>query len=82
MDSRKTLVVTETFRQILLELHEAKEKASLLYDDDGLTRADDFIQEYKADGDNSYILLENGQKILINRVIAVNGTFLSQYSEC
>jgi hypothetical protein len=82
MDRRKTLVVTETFRKMLLEFYLSKEKVSLLYDDNGLTRADDFIKEYKDVGDESYLALENGQKIVINNVIAVNGTFLSQYSEC
>lgn len=82
MDSRKTLVVAETFRKMLLELYHSKVKASLLYDDHGLTRAEDYISDYKDDGENSYILLGSGEKIMIHSVIAVNGTFLSQYSEC
>lgn len=82
MDSRKTLVVAETFRQMLLELFHSKTKASLLYDDEGLSRAEDYISDIKDDGTDSFIILGNGQKIPINTIIAVNGTFLSQYSEC
>jgi hypothetical protein len=82
MDSRKTLVVTETFRQMLLELYQSKTKASLLYDDHGLTRAEDYISDFIDDGADSSIILGNGQKIPVNNIIAVNGTFLSQYSEC
>jgi hypothetical protein len=82
MDIRKTLIVSETFRKILLDLFNAKSKAALLYDDHGMTRAEDFIKEFREDGEESYIILENGQKIFINNIIAVNGTFLSQYSEC
>lgn len=82
MDRRKTLVVTETFRQMLLELYQSKTKASLLYDDEGLSRAEDFISDIKDDGTDSFIILGNGQKITVNSIIAVNGTFLSQYSEC
>lgn len=82
MDKRETLVVTETFQKMLLDLYTEKTKVSLLYDDHGLTRAEDYISEYKEDGNNSYIILASGQKILVNTIIAVNGTFLSQYSEC
>ena len=82
MDSRKTLIVTETFQKMLLELYQSKTKASLLYDDHGLTRAEDYISEFKDNGADSYIILENGEKIPVHTIIAVNGTFLSQYSEC
>lgn len=82
MDKRKTLIVTETFQKMLLELYQANAKAALLYDDHGMTRAEDFIVEYEENGHKSYIILENGQKIMVNSIIAVNGTFLSDYSEC
>jgi hypothetical protein len=82
MDKRKTLIVTETFQKMLLELYQANAKAALLYDDQGMTRAEDFIVEYEENGNKSYIILENGQKIMVNSIIAVNGTFLSDYSEC
>ena len=82
MDIRKTLVVTETFRNILLELYNAKTKAALLYDDHGMTRAEDYIADFREDGDESYIMLAGGQRIPVNKIIAVNGTFLSDYSEC
>ncbi len=82
MDSRKTLVVTETFKKMLLELFQEKTKASLLYDDHGMTRAEDFIVEFKEDGKDSSIKLANGLEIPIQTIIAVNGTFLSEYSEC
>ena len=82
MDSRKTLVVTETFKQMLLDLYHAKTRAALLFDDNGLTRAEDFVAEFREDGKDSYIKLENGLEIPVKTIIAVNGTFLSEYSEC
>jgi hypothetical protein len=82
MDKRMTLVITETFRKMLLDLYHAKSKAALLYDDHGMTRAEDFIAEFRDDDKDSYIKLENGLQIPVHTIIAVNGTFLSEYSEC
>lgn len=82
MDVRKTLTVTETFYKMLQELYQEKSNVSLLYDDKGMTRAEGFIKKFEDAKEQSFIELENGLVIYVKDIIAINGTFLSNYSEC
>ena len=82
MDVRKTLNEQETFLQLLQDLFQAHGKASLLVDDNGITRAEGFINAIHADAAPPYIELDNAQKVSIKAIVAVNGTFLPDYSEC
>ncbi len=81
MDARITLNNKETFFQILKDLHFAEAQASLLYDKDGLTRYEGLIMDITA-APSSCLLLQDGLEIPLSSVIAVNGIFAPDYSEC
>ena len=81
MDTRITLDNKETFFQILKDLHSAETKASSLYDNNGLTRYEGLIMDIIA-VPKPCLLLEDGQEIPFSSVIAVNGIFAPDYSEC
>ncbi|HRN57779.1 MAG TPA: hypothetical protein PLL71_15075 [Agriterribacter sp.] len=81
MDTRITLDSKETFFTILKELHVAGTKASLLYDDNGLTRYEGLIRGVTG-APVSVLLLQEGVEIPLSSVIAVNGIFAPDYSEC
>ncbi|MGX5817204.1 hypothetical protein ACWKWU_03360 [Chitinophaga lutea] len=81
-DSRKTLPAKGSFFEQVFSLYEQRQVASVLYDDNGVTRANGLIAEiFDKDGDK-WIRLEDGTEIRISSLIAVNGTFSSDYSEC
>lgn len=82
MDCRLTLNEHETFLAMLTTCFQEKWEVALLVDDGGLTRAGGHIQCLHNNGASSYIELENGQKIAVSSIIAVNGVFASAYAEC
>ncbi len=82
MDTRKTLNKDETFLELLQVLYHAREKVSMIIDENGMTRAEGFIKEINAAGEPPFVLLGNGKTISLKSIIAVNGTFLPDYSEC
>jgi hypothetical protein len=82
MDCRITLRENETFVEMLSHCHQAHEKVAMLLDVDGLSRAEGFIQNIDPNGPSPTIEMEDGQKIEIATISAVNGIFASGYSEC
>lgn len=82
MDTRKTLDKNETFLVLLQSLFNSQDKASLLVDDNGIIRAEGLITAIYGDAETPYIELDNAMKITLKSIIAVNGTFLPDYSEC
>ncbi len=82
MDSRHTLSVNETFLNTLLGCKAQKEKAAMIVDSNGLTRIEGFIREICLDTPDPYLELDNGSKVLLQTIVAVNGIFLPSYSEC
>lgn len=83
MDCRLTLNVNETFFELLRSCYHSKAKVYLLVDDGGITRVEGFI--VKIDEDNvpsEYIEMDNGIKIPVKKIIAVNGIFLPEFGEC
>lgn len=84
MDIRHTLVVHATFIPLLKQLKEAHQKASLLVDDNGLGREEGGISHIlEGEGaEDTLIHLDNGKVIPLKSIVAVNGTFLSDYSQC
>ncbi|WP_336518365.1 hypothetical protein [Pollutibacter soli] len=81
-DVRQTIGVNATFLPIVQELFTSRQKAALLFEDSGVTRANGFIKElYEKDG-NQVIRLDNDLEIALKDIYAVNGTFASDYSEC
>lgn len=80
MDTRITLNNKESFFQIIKELHASATKASLLYDNNGLTRYEGLIRGIT--GSPERLLLQDELAIPLSSVIAVNGIFAPDYSEC
>lgn len=83
MDVRNTVVTPEIFLAELAEYQENHHEVSLIIDKDGLTRvtghivcihADENILKTRIDVEDSSFLLEE--------LVAVNGLFRSDYSEC
>jgi hypothetical protein len=81
-DVRETLPVKGNFYDVIYSLFEKNETANILYDDHGITRANGKIKEVSERNDAPFFVLENGLKINIHSIIAVNGIFASDYSEC
>lgn len=84
MDVRNTVVTPEVFLDVLLEYQENHQDVSLLIEKDGLTRAEGHIVNIHAEKDflKSKIELDNGSSFVLEDVVAVNGMFRSDYSEC
>lgn len=82
MDLRKTLNRHDSFLEQLKTLHLSGEKASLLFDDNGMTRAEGLVKAIHSDAQTPYIELDNKMTIALKTIVAVNGIFLPEYSEC
>lgn len=82
MDCRITLRQNETFLDMLAQCRQAHEKVAMLLDAGGLSRAGGFIKNIHLEGPSPFLEMENGEKIEIANIIAVNGVFASGYSEC
>ena len=85
MDTRQTLPPKGSFQGILEELFRNKQEAGILYEDNGVTRANGLITSlYDKDGKQWMQLdaKEGKIDISIDKLYAVNGTFTSDYSEC
>lgn len=82
MDKRLTLDIGQTFMELLQQLQSAQIKASMLYDCHGLTRAEGIIREIIFEADQPFVELQSGLTIAVSTIIAVNGIFLPEYSEC
>jgi hypothetical protein len=82
MDKRDTLIVHASFLEILESLKASQQKASLLVDDGGIGREEGVIADIIKEGEKTMIHLNNGSIIKLQNIVAVNGTFLSDYSEC
>ncbi|UYQ93991.1 hypothetical protein MKQ68_02650 [Chitinophaga horti] len=82
MDQRITIPTGGTFYPLVLELFEQKKNASLLYEDNGVTRANGLITAmYEKDG-RQWMQVNGDTEIPIDKLYAVNGTFSADYSEC
>ncbi|MEX6686360.1 hypothetical protein QTN47_02585 [Danxiaibacter flavus] len=82
MDRRSTLGQNGSFLQILTVCFNEKQRADLLFDDNGLTRASGYIRLINGTANAPYLEMEDGQKISIRSIVAVNGTFSDNYCEC
>lgn len=82
MDKRGTLSANENFKQKLKNCFDNNEKVSMIVDDGGLIRAEGIIKSIHFDVDSPFIELHADTKINVHTIVAINGTFLSDYSEC
>jgi hypothetical protein len=83
MDSRP-VVTPEVFFELLKGFHTGQTHLHLLVDDDGLTRKEGIIRSITPAEATlmTKFTLDNGYSFLLNQLIAVNGIFRSDYSEC
>ena len=81
-DVREILPVKANFFDTIKSLYEKRETVHILYDDNGITRANGLIEEVSEQDDSTYFVLDDGTDIYIQTVIAVNGIFSADYSEC
>lgn len=81
MDQRQTFSDISELKNILIKLIEDKKNADFLIEKNGLTRLSGVINELKEGGDN-LIVVNGNSEIKLNDIIAVNGIFQSDYSEC
>jgi len=81
MDIRNTLHTNESFIEVLRESFHSHTKVSLLFDDNGIVRTEGLIKMF-SQGPPATIELDNGLKIEAAKIVAINGLFLSDYSEC
>lgn len=82
MDLRETLVPKGSFYELVLELHQTQQKASLLYENSGVTRASGMITKVYSKDKRQFLQLDTGLEIPIDQIYAINGLFSSDYSEC
>jgi hypothetical protein len=84
MDQRQVFETNEELLVILENLHAQKQNASFLVDSEGLSRLEGLITAInkKAKNDHTLLTLEGGRQLELRQVVAVNGVFRSDYSEC
>ena len=82
MDLRETLPPKSSFYKLVVELHQTQQKASLLYEDSGVTRAGGMITKVYSKDNRQFLQLDSGLEIPIDQIYALNGLFSSDYSEC
>lgn len=82
MDLRETLPPKGNFYKLVVELHQTQQKASLLYEDSGVTRASGMITKVYSKENRQFLQLDYGLEIPIDQIYALNGLFSSDYSEC
>ncbi len=82
MDCRLTIGESETFRGMLTQCMERGQRADMILDDNGLTRAAGQIKAVYDENGHSFLEMEDGRRIDIGTVVAVNGVFASAYSGC
>ncbi len=84
MDIRQTFASTQELSEILLTILDEGSVAALLVDDQGLTRVSGKIASIINDRSNTpvSVSLDSGIAYRLSDIIAVNGIFRSDYSEC
>ncbi|SFW79234.1 hypothetical protein [Chitinophaga sancti] len=82
MEPGKLILPGESFYPLIMELFEKKEKAAILYDDNGPTRAGGIIESVFEKEGTHWLRLEDGTEIQVDKLQAVNGNFSSDFSTC
>ncbi len=81
-DTRQTISKGDNFYRLVKELFDNKQKAAILYEDNGATRANGMITDMFEKEGRHWMKLNDEIEIAIDKLYAVNGTFSSDYSEC
>jgi hypothetical protein len=81
-DTRETLPVNGSFYEMVMDLFLKKQKAGILYEDNGVTRANGMITAVFDKNEKKWMRFDSGLEVQIDTLYAVNGIFSSDYSEC
>jgi hypothetical protein len=81
-DIRDTNPVNGSFYNQVFELFTNKQAAGILYEDNGVTRANGMITAIFEKEGFQWMRLNEDLEIRIDKLYAVNGKFASDYSEC
>ena len=88
MDQRQTFANFTELRTLLEQLQQSQHTAHLLVDSEGLERMQGLVSEIETardgSGDRAIICIKSGECSIVrlHQIIAVNGIFRSDYSEC
>jgi hypothetical protein len=82
MDLRTTLSVNGSFIEMLMDFKKRGTKAEMILDINGLERAEGVIKQIYPDDPNPYLVLQDGRTIVEKTIVALNGIFRTEYSEC
>jgi hypothetical protein len=84
MDQRQTFANLGELREILNQLYEEHTPVALLADQEGLFRTSGNIAApiNETSLEDALLKLDNGSALKLNQIVAVNGIFHSDYSEC
>jgi hypothetical protein len=80
--ARETIPAGGNFYNLVKELFEKNQKAGILYEDNGVTRANGMITALFDKEGKQWMRLDDELEIAIDKLYAVNGIFSSDYSEC
>lgn len=81
-DTRETIPTGGSFYDLVVALFQQKQKAAILYEDGGVTRANGFITGVFEKEGKHWLRLDDQLEIAVDKLYAINGTFSSDYSEC
>lgn len=81
-DTRETLPAKGSFYEQVVTLFQNKQKAAMLYEDGGVTRANGLITHVFEKEGKQWLRLDDKLDIEIGKIYAINGLFASDYSEC
>ena len=82
MDTRTTLNKEGSFLALLQHERESNRKVNLLVDQEGISRVSGFINDIFNRNNTYYIKLDDNQEFSISQIVAVNGIFSDDYTEC
>jgi hypothetical protein len=84
MDQRETFGSDKNLLAALAQIQQQHSKASLLVDDNGLTRMEGLITSIEENNrlPQTLIGINNQRSFELKNIIAVNGQFRADYSEC
>ena len=82
MDCRLTLSKGDSFLKMLEDSYQSGEKVYLLFDNNGMTRAEGLIKAIHTDNSTPFVEMENDLRIALKDILALNGIFLPEYGEC
>jgi hypothetical protein len=84
MDQRQTFDNSAQLLDFVTAIADKEQRAFLLIDNEGLTRAEGIITSINEEDDieNTSIVLNDRDTVTLKAIIGINGLFRSDYSEC